>query len=76
MSIYKFEFVGGSENVYYFVTELLITYKIRFKPMPYLFGTAWAFHDDVVELTIDVADNPTGVTRKRLFLPGEMRCWR
>lgn len=41
--MYEFEFAGGSENAYYFATESLITYKVRFTPTPYFFNTAWVF---------------------------------
>ena len=59
-SKYDFLFVGGERNTYAFTTDLLIIYEIQFKPTPYLFGENFVLSDEIVELVIKVADNPTG----------------
>ncbi|MVM39540.1 hypothetical protein GO730_21290 [Spirosoma sp. HMF3257] len=59
-SKYDFIFVGGARNSYTFITDLLITYEIQFKPTPYLFGEEFVLANEIVELVIKVADNPTG----------------
>ncbi|GAB4048043.1 DUF6169 family protein [Spirosoma litoris] len=58
-SKYDFIYVGGERNSYTFITDLLITYEIQFKPTPYLFGEDFVLADDIVELVIKVAHNPT-----------------
>ncbi|GAB4007788.1 hypothetical protein GCM10028808_12330 [Spirosoma migulaei] len=59
-SKYDFLFVGGERNTYTFLTDLLITYEIQFKPTPYLFGEDFVLSEEIVELVIKVADNPIG----------------
>ena len=59
-SKYDFLFVGGERNTYTFLTDLLITYEIQFKPTPYLFGEDFVLSEEIVELVIKVADNPMG----------------
>lgn len=59
-SRYDFQFVGGQKNIYLFSTEKLILYEIQFKPTPYLFGYDFVLANEIVELVINVADNPTG----------------
>ena len=56
---YNFNFAGGIHNSYLFVTLQNITYEILFKPTPYLFGEGFILADEIVELVIKVADNPT-----------------
>jgi hypothetical protein len=59
-SKYDFLFIGGERNTYIFLTDLLITYEIQFKPTPYLFGDGFVLANEIVELVVKVADNPTG----------------
>jgi hypothetical protein len=58
-SRYNFDFAGGEVNSYLFITSQRITYEIQFKPTPYLFGEEFVLADEIVELVIKVADNPT-----------------
>ncbi len=58
-SSYNFNFAGGSHNSYLFDTIKGIIYEIQFKPTPYLFGEGFVIADEIVELVIKVADNPT-----------------
>ena len=60
LSAYNFNFAGGIRNTYLFTTLKQITYEIQFKPTPYLFGEGFVLANDIVELVIKVADNPTG----------------
>ncbi|WP_041616408.1 DUF6169 family protein [Spirosoma linguale] len=59
LSRYNFDFVGGIQNSYLFVTQKQIIYEILFKPTPYLFGEGFVLSDEIVELVIKVANNPT-----------------
>lgn len=59
LSSYNFKFAGGTYNSYLFDTLKHITYEIQFKPIPYLFGEDFVLADDIVELVIKVAHNPT-----------------
>ena len=59
-SKYDFLFIGGKQNTYTFITDLLITYEIQFKPTPYLFGDDFVLANEIVELVIKIANNPTG----------------
>lgn len=58
-SSYNFTFAGEAFNSYLFATLNNITYEIQFKPTPYLFGDDFVLADEIVELVIKVADNPT-----------------
>lgn len=59
LSSYNFDFAGGSHNSYLFVTVHRTIYEIQFKPTPYLFGEDFVLSNEIVELVIKVAENPT-----------------
>lgn len=57
---YEFEFVGGQQNSYSFVTDDKVRYEIRFVPSAYLFVDYVEEHVNAFEMVIAVADNPNG----------------
>lgn len=57
---YDFVFGGGRFNSYFFVTRHGVTYEVKFKPSDYLFAEYPAFHDDVNEFVIEVAETASG----------------
>jgi hypothetical protein len=36
---YQFDFYGGIENNYVFNTDLGLTYVVKFRPSPYVYGS-------------------------------------
>lgn len=58
--LYDFEFVGGANNSYSFVTSDKVRYEIRFVPSAYMFEDYREPYIDGYEMIIIVADNPTG----------------
>lgn len=59
-STYKYTFLGGEFNSYYFTTIDNITYEIKFVPSSDFFAAYEELEADVFEMVISVADNPTG----------------
>lgn len=59
-SLYQFTFAGGDFNSYYFTTDIDIVYEIKFIPSTDYFGAYSDLDADIFEMTISVADNPTG----------------
>lgn len=59
-SRYEFEFRGGEHNIYIFVTGDEIRYEIKFIPSTDFFGAYPDLEVDIFEMTISIADNPTG----------------
>lgn len=59
LSRYNFDFAGGDANSYLFSTLPGIIYEIQFKLTPYLFGDDFVLADEIVELVIKEAYNPT-----------------
>jgi Family of unknown function (DUF6169) len=57
---YPFLFLGGQNSSYVFVTDLRISYEIKFKSSSYLFDNRLDFNLSVHEFVIEVAINPTG----------------
>lgn len=57
---YEFDFVGGSNNAYYFTTADTIVYEVKFEPSGYLFDHSLDLTVDAFEMIIAVADNPVG----------------
>jgi Family of unknown function (DUF6169) len=57
---YNYTFIGQKDNVYSFQTLSSVTYEIKFRPTPYLFGEDSIFAPYSFELIIEVAENPTG----------------
>lgn len=57
---YPFFFLGGQNSSYVFVTDLKISYEIKFKSSSYLFSDRLDFDLSVHEFVIEVAINPTG----------------
>jgi hypothetical protein len=57
---YPFFFLGGQNSSYVFVTDLKISYEIKFKSSSYLFDNRLDFKISVHEFVIEVAINPTG----------------
>ena len=57
---YEFEFVGGLNHSYSFVTDDKVRYEIRFVPSAYMFEDYLESHIDAYEMIILVADNPLG----------------
>lgn len=59
-NLYKYTFVGGEFNSYYFTTIDNVIYEIKFVPSTDLLDAYADIDTDVFEMTISVADNPTG----------------
>lgn len=59
-SRYQFTFTSGEFNSYYFTTDTDIVYEIKFIPSTDFFGAYPELDVDIFEMTISVADNPTG----------------
>jgi hypothetical protein len=57
---YKFSFIGGTNNLYSFLTDNEITYEVKFKPCDYIFEGRTDFYVPTFELVIEVAINETG----------------
>jgi Family of unknown function (DUF6169) len=57
---YNYTFLGQKDNVYSFQTLNGVTYEVKFRPTPYLFGEDSIFASYSFELIIEVAANPTG----------------
>ncbi len=57
---YEFEFIGGKQNLYLFVTDGEVRYEIKFIPSTDFFGAYPELDVDIFEMTISVADNPAG----------------
>lgn len=57
---YNYEFLGGLNNSYVFVTDRFVVYEIKFKPSPYLLQTEKEIAGLVYEFVIEVAVNDTG----------------
>jgi Family of unknown function (DUF6169) len=58
---YPFDYLGGENNVYFFVTQNNIAYEVKFKPFSYLFKDK-LFSSYTYEFVIEVYSNPTGHT--------------
>lgn len=59
-SAYKYTAVGGIFNSYFFTTTTDVVYEIKFIPSTDYFTIYVDVDAEVFELTISVADNPTG----------------
>lgn len=59
-NLYKYTFVGGEFNSYFFTTTDDVTYEIKFVPATDLFNAYSDLGAEVFEMVISVADNPTG----------------
>jgi hypothetical protein len=57
---YNYDFLGGRNNSYVFVTQLGITYEIKFKPSSYINLFDENISDFIFEFVIEVAINETG----------------
>ena len=57
---YLFRFEGGSQNLYSFDTDNIISYDVNFKPSDYIFEGRTEFYVPTFELSITVAVNETG----------------
>lgn len=57
---YEFEYVGGQNQSYSFVTDDRVRYEIRFVPSAYLFEDYLNAHINAHEMVIAVASNPAG----------------
>jgi hypothetical protein len=56
---YKFLFIGGSNNSYFFETKDGVVYEVNFKPTPYLFGEEKTkLSEYIFEFSILVEYNP------------------
>ena len=59
MSSYDFDFIGGFNSTYVFVTKHSIVYEIKFKPSTYIFGYQAIESEFAYEFVIEVAENLT-----------------
>lgn len=57
---YKFDWVGGSNNSYFFTTADAIGYEIKFVPSDYLFDAFPDLQIHLFEMIISVIYNPSG----------------
>lgn len=57
---YEYEFVGGVNNSYSFVTTDKVRYEVRFVPSAYMFEEYLDPYIDGYEMIILVVDNPAG----------------
>ncbi len=60
--IYEFDYIGGINNTYAFVSEHGIVYEIKFKPSSYIFGYETMQNEFAFEFVIEVAENITHKT--------------
>jgi Family of unknown function (DUF6169) len=58
---YNFLFTGGENNAYSFLTTNRDSYRITFKPTPYLFNENSIYSHQTFEFSIILAENPTGI---------------
>jgi hypothetical protein len=59
-SSYEFDFIGGFNSTYAFVTNQGIVYEVKFKPSTYIFGYQTVEPEFVYEFVIEIAENLTG----------------
>ncbi|MFN8358208.1 MAG: DUF6169 family protein [Spirosomataceae bacterium] len=59
---YEFYFLGGENNIYFFVTQHDIAYEVKLKPFPYLFDSEEIYASYIYEFIIAVYSNPTNHT--------------
>lgn len=57
---YDFEFLGGLDNSYYFITKNEIVYEVKFKTSGYVFDKLPAIQSHTFEFIIEVIENPKG----------------
>lgn len=56
---YPFYFVGGQNNSYAFVTNVKISYEIKFKSSDYIFDNRLDFSVSAYEFVVEILINPT-----------------
>lgn len=57
--VYSYQFLGGTNNVYSFITVSGLVYEVRFKPTGYIFGEA-DFSSYVFEFSLLLVHKPEG----------------
>lgn len=55
---YLYEYSGGEDNSYIFVTDKEIVYEVMFRPSGYIFGVESPYFEDTFELIIGILEKP------------------